>query len=174
MHLDLPKGPYTPQIEFRRASNPVLGQDRPDATTSDGPGLAGPCCLSAPFSQDACRIPRRHNCRFVCTARRFHRLAVVGSIRRHYLKKLPSRSCPFENIGNDPKWDHFADGITEDIVTDLSHSKDLFCRRQEFKRSLQGQAHGHEKHWPRSRRPLRTRRQYPTEWRPNSGDCPAH
>ena len=33
---------------------------------------------------------------------------------------------PFENIGNDPKWDRFADGITEDIVTDLAHSKDLF------------------------------------------------
>ena len=32
---------------------------------------------------------------------------------------------PFENIGNDPKWDRFADGITEDIITDLSHSKDL-------------------------------------------------
>jgi TolB-like protein/class 3 adenylate cyclase/Tfp pilus assembly protein PilF len=33
---------------------------------------------------------------------------------------------PFENIGNDSKWDRFADGVTEDIVTDLSHSKDLF------------------------------------------------
>ena len=33
---------------------------------------------------------------------------------------------PFENIGNEFKWDRFADGITEDIVTDLSHSKDLF------------------------------------------------
>ncbi len=33
---------------------------------------------------------------------------------------------PFKSIGNDPKWDRFADGITEDIVTDLSHSKDLF------------------------------------------------
>ncbi|MGA7545182.1 MAG: adenylate/guanylate cyclase domain-containing protein, partial [Methyloceanibacter sp.] len=32
---------------------------------------------------------------------------------------------PFDNIGNDPKWDRFADGITEDIITDLSHSKDL-------------------------------------------------
>jgi TolB-like protein len=32
----------------------------------------------------------------------------------------------FENIGNDPKWDRFANGITEDIVTDLSHSNDLF------------------------------------------------
>ena len=32
---------------------------------------------------------------------------------------------PFENIGSDIKWDRFADGITEDIITDLSHSKDL-------------------------------------------------
>ena len=33
---------------------------------------------------------------------------------------------PFENIGNDPKWDRFAEGVTEDIVTDLSRSKDMF------------------------------------------------
>jgi TolB-like protein len=33
---------------------------------------------------------------------------------------------PFENIGNEPQWARFADGLTEDIVTDLSHSKDLF------------------------------------------------
>jgi len=33
---------------------------------------------------------------------------------------------PFENIGSHPKWERYADGITEDIVTDLSHSKDLF------------------------------------------------
>ena len=32
---------------------------------------------------------------------------------------------PFENIGDDPKWERFADGITEDIITDLSHSKAL-------------------------------------------------
>jgi TolB-like protein/lipopolysaccharide biosynthesis regulator YciM len=33
---------------------------------------------------------------------------------------------PFVNIGDDPKWDRFANGLTEDIITDLSHSKDLF------------------------------------------------
>jgi TolB-like protein len=32
---------------------------------------------------------------------------------------------PFDNIGDDPKWERFADGITEDIISDLSHSKDL-------------------------------------------------
>jgi TolB-like protein len=32
---------------------------------------------------------------------------------------------PFDNIGNDPKWGRFADGITEDIITDLAQSKAL-------------------------------------------------
>ncbi len=32
---------------------------------------------------------------------------------------------PFDNIGGEPRWDRFADGITEDIITDLSHSKDF-------------------------------------------------
>jgi TolB-like protein/Tfp pilus assembly protein PilF len=32
---------------------------------------------------------------------------------------------PFDNIGDDPKWERFADGITEDVITDLAHSKDL-------------------------------------------------
>ena len=32
---------------------------------------------------------------------------------------------PFDNIGADPQWERFADGITEDIIADLSHSKDL-------------------------------------------------
>ena len=43
---------------------------------------------------------------------------------------LPDKSSvavlPFDNIGTDPKWDRLADGMTEDIITDLSHSKDLF------------------------------------------------
>ncbi len=42
---------------------------------------------------------------------------------------LPDKSSvavlPFNNIGADPKWERLADGITEDIITDLSHSKDL-------------------------------------------------
>ena len=33
---------------------------------------------------------------------------------------------PFENIGSDLKWDRFADGITEDIITDLSKVSGLF------------------------------------------------
>ncbi len=32
---------------------------------------------------------------------------------------------PFVNIGDDSKWQHLADEITEDIIADLAHSKDL-------------------------------------------------
>ncbi|MCG3202028.1 MAG: hypothetical protein NFCOHLIN_01901 [Gammaproteobacteria bacterium] len=43
--------------------------------------------------------------------------------------KPPDKSSiavlPFESIGGDPQWDRFADGITEDVITDLSHSRDL-------------------------------------------------
>jgi len=42
---------------------------------------------------------------------------------------LPDKSSvavlPFDNIGADPKWDRLADGMTDDVITDLSHSKDL-------------------------------------------------
>jgi TolB-like protein/class 3 adenylate cyclase len=33
---------------------------------------------------------------------------------------------PFDSLGDDAMWDRFADGVTEDIINDLAHSKDLF------------------------------------------------
>lgn len=32
---------------------------------------------------------------------------------------------PFDNIGSDERWQRFADGITEDIITDLAHFRNL-------------------------------------------------
>src|SRR5512140_225653 len=37
IHIDLPKGTYTPQIEFRQAATSGTRLDRPDATTPDRP-----------------------------------------------------------------------------------------------------------------------------------------
>lgn len=76
IRIDLPKGGYKPQIEFRQAA-PVHPRPHLPAST--------------PLSEKAS-------------------VAVL----------------PFKNIGNDAKWNRFADGITEEIVTDLSQSKDLF------------------------------------------------
>lgn len=33
---------------------------------------------------------------------------------------------PFDNLSNDPEQEHFADGMTEDLITELSREKDLF------------------------------------------------
>jgi class 3 adenylate cyclase/TolB-like protein len=33
---------------------------------------------------------------------------------------------PFRSLSDDPQWQRFADGMTEDITTDLGHSRDLF------------------------------------------------
>jgi TolB-like protein len=33
---------------------------------------------------------------------------------------------PFDNLSEDPQWDRLADGLTEDVITNLSLSRDLF------------------------------------------------
>jgi len=72
------------------------------------------------------------------TARKGFRL--VGSIRpasgpSSVASTAPPRQAsgrpsiavlPFDNLGGDPKQDYLADGITEDIITELSHLRSLF------------------------------------------------
>jgi adenylate cyclase len=45
---------------------------------------------------------------------------------------------PFTNMSNDPEQDFFADGVTEDIITELSRERDLFviASRAATKQSL--------------------------------------
>ena len=127
IHIDLPKGTYTPQIEFRQPATPGPRLDRTgrDNSQIDAGSLARSCCISAPFSQDALGF-------LAATIAVLLVLLAGFSAWRWWTPSAPLSEkasiavLPFENIGNDPKWDRFADGITEDIVTDLSHSKDLF------------------------------------------------
>jgi adenylate cyclase len=54
---------------------------------------------------------------------------VRGSATDDRLANAPHLSIvvlPFENLSNDPEQDYFADGITDDLTTDLSHLQDSF------------------------------------------------
>ena len=103
IRIELPKGTYTPHIEFRRA--PTL-DPRPDraAPTKQLGMLAGAVLL----------------------------IIAAGLWGLQYWTSGPSLPdkpsvavLPFDNIGADPKWDRLADGMTDDVITDLSQSKDL-------------------------------------------------
>jgi TolB-like protein/Tfp pilus assembly protein PilF len=108
--IELPKGAYTPHIAFRSESPSSAPPERPVKTE-----------------------PRSRKTEWALSALAvlLLLLAAFGAWRwwapsTSFPEKASIAVLPFENIGNDPKWDRFADGITEDIVTDLSHSKDLF------------------------------------------------
>jgi TolB-like protein/Tfp pilus assembly protein PilF len=123
IHIDLPKGTYTPQIEFRQPTTPDPRPDRPNATTaelSQGPAASQPPSRKTPVGFLVATIAVLFALLAGFTAWRWWAPSAPLS------EKASIAVLPFENIGKDPKWDRFADGVTEDIVTDLSHSKDLF------------------------------------------------
>ncbi len=115
IRIDLPKGTYAPHIEFNQAAAAIASGQRPSS------GVSRPAVRKWPIGVLAASIVA------------LLLVVLVGfSLWRWWtpFSPLPEKASiavlPFENIGNDPQWDRFADGITEDIVTDLSHSKDLF------------------------------------------------
>ncbi len=126
VRIELPKGAYTPHIEFRQAA--AIGQEsgRPDAPTLDQNQDRATGLVAAQPS-------RRTAFEFLAASvvAVLLLLAAFGAWRWWTPSPgLPEKASiavlPFENLGDDPKWNRFADGVTEDIVTDLSHSKDLF------------------------------------------------
>ena len=128
VRIELPKGTSTPQIEFRQPATPGTRLQRPDATTPDRP--------LDPSQGSVASQPRAGKTSFGVLAASVIAILLVllagFSAWRWWVPSTPLSEkasiavLPFESIGNDPRWDRFADGITEDIVTDLAHSKDLF------------------------------------------------
>jgi TolB-like protein/Tfp pilus assembly protein PilF len=114
IRIELAKGSYAPQIEFRQAAEPNSLPAGTEATSRPAPHKTQLKLLAA-------------------SALAVVLLALAGFGVWSWLKSSTPGSdrssiavLPFQNIGGDPTWERFADGITEDIVTDLSHSKDLF------------------------------------------------
>lgn len=116
VRIDLPKGSYAPHIEFRES-------------VASGHESVGHADTIASESHT-----RKMSARSLATVILAVLLALIagfGALRwwgssTPLSEKASIAVLPFENIGNDPTWERFADGVTEDIVTDLSHSKDLF------------------------------------------------
>jgi len=127
IRIELPKGTYMPHIEFRQAAT-AASPDRQNAATSDRP--LNPSQVSAASQPRARKTPFEVLAALIIVVLLV--LLAGFSAWRWWVPSTPLSEkasiavLPFENIGNDPKWDRFADGITEDIVTDLAHSKDLF------------------------------------------------
>ena len=116
IHIDLPKGSYAPHIEFRESvASGHESVSHAETITSESHSRRMPAKSLATAIVAALLVL----------------LAGFGALRwwgssTQLSERASIAVLPFENIGNDPTWERFADGITEDIVTDLSHSKDLF------------------------------------------------
>jgi len=121
VHIELPKGGYAPLIAFRQPEVSPPLDHLPDTSTAE------PNLYNAPKKPVA--VVSFFGVILVIAA-------VFGAWRWLNPASLqPQRASiavlPFESRGNDPQWDRLADGTTEDIVTDLSHSKDLFVIAQD-------------------------------------------
>jgi TolB-like protein/tetratricopeptide (TPR) repeat protein len=101
--IELPKGSYTPHFEFPQA--PSLDPRPAPANPIKRLGLVAAAVLMIVA------------------------LGLWGLQGWNTGPSLPDRPSvavlPFTNIGADPKWERLADGITEDIIANLAHSKDL-------------------------------------------------
>ena len=135
--IELPKGSYTPTIKFRQVAEPAISSNANSAEQNGAndykpveadPAHPGPAAGSRPFA-----IPmfgrKQLGMLLAVTVLTIAGAGLWGAKVRHPgapVSETPSIAVlPFDNIGHDPKWDRFADGITEDIITDLAHSKDL-------------------------------------------------
>jgi TolB-like protein len=105
VRIELPKGSYTPHIVFRQTPSLAPRPDRSVPAKQLGMLAAAVLLIIAAGLW-----------------------GLQGWNSGPSLPDMPSVAVlPFDNIGHDPQWERFADGITEDIIADLSHSKDLIA-----------------------------------------------
>ena len=145
IRIDLPKGTYTPQIEFRQAEALEPKRDRSEvALENEQAPLEGPV---APVDERPSPLrPRsiRHLRWWAAVSALVFILALgaVGAwlardlwtpalkgVAENQLPAVPKGPAiavlPFLNLSGDPKQEYFSDGLTEDILTELSRARDL-------------------------------------------------
>ena len=118
VRIEIPKGSYTPRIELR-----------PSAALEAANDVVAPVPAELP-ARPAVPYSWIRMASFVASA-----LLVMLVAWSLWQPPIPAATptsekpslavLPFENIGGDPSWRRLADGMTQDITTDLSQSKDL-------------------------------------------------
>lgn len=118
VRIEMPKGSYAPHIEFRPsiAQGPVTEAVAPEP--ADRPSR--PALLRRPIGIAGAVASALLLLLLAWSVWRPPMLSMTPISQKPSLAVLP-----FENIGGDPSWRRLADGITQDITTDLSQSKDL-------------------------------------------------
>ncbi len=136
VRIDLPKGSYAPHIEFRQQAAPAASAEASDINTQETspPPSQNPIAhLVAPPEPARAWWNARASWQFAIPAVILFVTLISAGIWKWsassvvpQFEKASIAVLPFENFGTDPKWTRLADGMTEDIITDLSHSRDLF------------------------------------------------
>ena len=159
IRIDLPKGTYTPTIEFRQGGK--AGPEPPDAAAVDRDATlveARATLAEEPPLPGDPRTSRHMPWRTVVpTLALMMAVGVAGTWLYRDLRigardgvaedpiaevsKVPVIAVlPFTNLSGDPKQDYFSDGLTEDILTELSRARDLRVLARNTSFQYKGQA----------------------------------
>ena len=96
----------------------------------------------------------------------------VASMRQ--AARLSIVVLPFTNLSNDPAQDYFADGVTENLTTDLSRIRDSFVIARNTAFTFKGKNVDAKEIGKRARRALRARRLGAARPEPGARQRPAH
>ena len=128
IHIDLPKGTYTPQIEFRQAEALEPEPDRSEAAAQDETPRPTPRKRWQTIVPVLVLIPMLGVASAWLTRDLWMPTVPEGAAENPVIgvPKGPAVAVlPFNNLSGDPKQDYFSDGLTEDIMTELSRARDL-------------------------------------------------
>ena len=130
VRIELPKGTYTPQIEFRHAVG-TRPADRDQAAESAA-AVEAPLQPHSWWKRWQIAAPVAALVMLLVAvgmwfaASRWQPEPKESTEAGQSLPDVPAVAVlPFVNLSGDPKQDYFSDGITEDILTELSRARDL-------------------------------------------------